>query len=181
MCNKLVLHSSAPMWQDAIRKRRQFFRCHGARRGFYFCTFRQEVNHVARHRRGVQVGTDRRVRRHRVLHRAWAGMGLDTPRRSVKAIPGPLSPLTAPSHVENRTVPNCDRRAIACPQSPSRLIRFTTQSGQPDYGPGGIRTRTSQLDRLLCCHYTTGPRPAMIRGLRRFAVRHITFQSERAR
>lgn len=25
------------------------------------------------------------------------------------------------------------------------------------FGPGGIRTRTLQLDRFTCCHYTTGP------------------------
>ena len=41
----------------------------------------------------------------------------------------------------------------ACPKAPRQL----PLPNQGCCGPDGIRTRTFQLDRLMCSHYTTGP------------------------
>src|SRR5579863_2279647 len=59
----------------------------------------------------------------------------------------------------------------------SYLRRDRTPSGEPSTslrnnpsgrrnGPGGTRTLTCDLDGVLCCHYTTGPRQSICDGSR---------------
>jgi hypothetical protein len=44
----------------------------------------------------------------------------------------------------------------ACPETPQPA----PLPNQGCCGPDGIRTRTFELDRLMCCHYTAGPSAA---------------------
>ena len=48
------------------------------------------------------------------------------------------------------------RRAAPRPAHPPLVPE--RQSFRRRNGPGGIRTLTCDLDRVLCCHYTTSPR-----------------------
>ena len=111
---------------------------------------------------------DRNGQTNQTIKRPWRVLCVRTtrppkckrPRESPRPSREPINryPVKVNHHYPDNTATNQVTLRRVAPRPADPPLVPERQSFRRRNGPGGIRTLTCDLDRVLCCHYTTGPR-----------------------